>query len=184
MTMARRLTAAIGRRQAPIDSIREGLWTSTSASAYEGPGEKYQAAIMEQYKIYVEMADRVTARRSLHNTFFLTANTAAITLSITFFQSLSKNGNLLLFPLSVVLFQCVAWFWILRSYRQLSSAKFRVIGVLEEKLPASPYWLAEWKAIGSGKSSRLYLPITQIEQWTPLIFGLAYIAVFFVNVAQ
>jgi hypothetical protein len=34
--------------------------------------------------------------------------------------------------------QCLAWFWLLRSYRQLNTAKYAVVGVLEERLPASP----------------------------------------------
>jgi hypothetical protein len=34
---------------------------------------------LEQYKIYVEMADRISARRGMTNTFFLTLNTAIFT---------------------------------------------------------------------------------------------------------
>lgn len=32
--------------------------------------EKYQSAILEQYRLYVEMADRTSARRVLANIFF------------------------------------------------------------------------------------------------------------------
>jgi hypothetical protein len=46
--------------------------------------EKYQAAIMDQYKLYVEMADRTSARRSLMNTFFLTLNTGIFTVIAVF----------------------------------------------------------------------------------------------------
>ena len=35
--------------------------------------------VMDQYKLYVELADRVSARRALANTFFLTLNTAIFT---------------------------------------------------------------------------------------------------------
>jgi hypothetical protein len=34
--------------------------------------------VLEQYKLYVEMADRLSARRALANTFFLTVNTAVL----------------------------------------------------------------------------------------------------------
>ncbi len=167
-----------GRRQASVPEITEKQWTSTDVAAYEGSGEKFRAAILEQYKIYVEMADRISARRSLHNTFFLTANTGIIAITTAFFQGLSKNGLLLLLPLAMLLTQCVAWFWILRSYRQLSSAKYRVIGALEQRLPASPYWLAEWAALGSGREKGLYWPITKLEQWTPVMFASSYVALF------
>jgi len=33
-------------------------------------GNGYDAALLDQYKIYVEMADRVSARRMLVNSFF------------------------------------------------------------------------------------------------------------------
>ncbi len=36
---------------------------------------KYQDHALEQYKICVEMADRVSSRRNLANTFFLTLHT-------------------------------------------------------------------------------------------------------------
>jgi hypothetical protein len=32
----------------------------------------YDSALREQYKLYVEMADRISARRALTNSFFLT----------------------------------------------------------------------------------------------------------------
>ena len=58
-----------------------------------------------------------------------------------------------------LLVQCGAWFLLVRSYRQLNSAKYIVIGVLEERLPGSPYWNAEWKALGEGKDKAKYWPI-------------------------
>ncbi len=45
-------------------------------ASFGGGQERYQAVLLEQYKLYVEMADRVSARRALANTFFLTLNTA------------------------------------------------------------------------------------------------------------
>jgi len=40
--------------------------------AYDGSTAQYQVAVIEQHKIYVEMADRISARRSVTNTYFLT----------------------------------------------------------------------------------------------------------------
>ena len=73
---------------------------------------------------------------------------------------------------------CLAWFWLVRSYRQLNSGKYAVIGALEERRPASPYWRAEWTALGEGKHKGKYWPLTHLEQWVPAAFGLTYVSGF------
>ena len=50
-----------------------------------------------------------------------------------------------------------------------------VIGELEKRLPASPYWSAEWIALGEGKNPKIYKPLTHVENWIPIIFGFIYI---------
>jgi hypothetical protein len=66
------------------------------------------------------------------------------------------------------------WFWLVRSYRQLNAATYAVVGALEQRLPASPYWGAEWKALGEGRDRARYWPITHLEQGIPLLFAAAY----------
>ncbi|MFC6568615.1 RipA family octameric membrane protein [Actinoplanes utahensis] len=162
------------------DEIRPSLWTSAiSDQSYTGSEEKYRNAILEQYKIYVEMADRISARRSLANSFFLTLNTLVLaTVGVFWKDQPSANPLYLLIPLSALLIQCAAWFWILRFYRQLNSAKYTVIGLLEEGLPASPYWSAEWRALGEGRNPSRYWPLSHMEQWIPIMFALVYGAAF------
>jgi hypothetical protein len=160
--------------------IRDRLWNhGVDAKAYEGDGEKYRAAVLEQYKMYVEMADRISQRRGLTNTFFLTLNTAIFTVIGVFWKD-RPDAEVwwLVFPLLVVLGQCFAWFYLVRSYRQLNTAKYEVIGALEERLPASPYWRAEWLALGEGRDRRLYWPLTHIEKWIPILFAFLYLAGF------
>ena len=71
---------------------------------------------------------------------------------------------------------CLAWFWVVRSYRQLNSAKFAVIGALEQRLPASPWWNGEWKALkGEQKDKSTYWAFTHVEVWVPLLIGLVYV---------
>ncbi|EXG79872.1 RipA family octameric membrane protein [Cryptosporangium arvum] len=163
-----------------IDAVRPRLWSqSVDATHYSGSGEKYQMAILEQYRIYTEMADRTSARRGLTNTFFLTLNTLVFAMIGTFWQHRPTGAAwYLVFPLCALLVQCAAWFWLVRSYRQLNAAKYVVIGVLEERLPASPYWQAEWKALGEGKDTALYWPFTHLEQWIPASFALIYSSAF------
>jgi hypothetical protein len=177
--------SSAGRPEEPMtNEIRTALWNDAVRSGnYEQGGERYQAAILEQYKLYVEMADRVSSRRGLTNTFFLTLNTLIFTIIGVFWKDRPEiSAWILLLPLIVALGQCASWFFIVRSYRQLNSAKYRVVGFLEERLPASPYWSAEWEALGRGEDWRTYWPLTHIEQWVPVLFALVYLGGFIVGV--
>lgn len=160
--------------------VRADLWSAAvTPQSYVGEGEKYQAAVLEQYKLCVEMADRVSARRAAANAFFLTLNSAAFTAIGYFWQNKPNlHPAYLVAPLLLLLALCLSWFWIVRSYRQLNSGKYAVIGALEERLPASPYWKAEWTALGQGRDSAKYWPITHLEQWIPGAFGLIYVGGF------
>lgn len=140
---------------------------------------------MDQWKLYVEMADRISSGRGLTNTFFLTLNTAVFTvIGVVGKETSGVSRWLLVFPLLAVLGECVSWWWLVRSYRQLNTAKFKVVGALEERLPASPYWCAEWVALGEGRDWRKYLPLTHLEQWIPVLFGLIYLIGFIVVAAN
>lgn len=151
----------------PLAEIRQKLWTDVAAAEI-GP-------VLEQYKMYAEMADRISARRGLTNTFFLTLNTSIPALVIGTWQGkASPPAGLVLFMLALMLIQCLAWFWLVRSYRQLNAAKYAVIGALEEQLPASPYWSAEWAALGQGKDPARYFPLTHLEQVIPALFAITY----------
>jgi hypothetical protein len=102
---------------ATMDSIEEVLRNQAiSRSNYEGAGEKYQAAVLEQYKIYVEIFDRVSARRLATNTFFLTLNSAVITVIGIFWKGGSVASPWLLLPaLIIALGQCFAWHQLVRA---------------------------------------------------------------------
>jgi hypothetical protein len=41
-------------------------------------GEQYQNHLLEQYKLYVQMADKISERRQSANNFFLTVSTAVL----------------------------------------------------------------------------------------------------------
>mgnify|MGYP001756840187 FL=1 len=62
----------------------------------------------------------------------------------------------------------------MKSYRQLNSGKFKVVHEIEDMLPLAPY-AAEWVALGEGKDENLYLPLTHVENWVPVTFGLLYL---------
>ncbi|MGI8809294.1 MAG: RipA family octameric membrane protein [Acidimicrobiales bacterium] len=164
-----------------MPDVRTRLWNGdVGPDTYtDGAVANYQSAVMEQYKVYVEMTDRISQRRGLTNTFFLTLNTAIFTLVGIFWKDQPRGPKwALAFPLVIALGQCFAWFYLVRSYRQVNTAKFQVIGALEERLPASPYWRAEWTALGEGNDRTKYWPLSHVEKWIPILFGATYLSAF------
>lgn len=166
------------------DDLSTKLWNEhADAADYSTAHEGYYSIILEQYKLYVEMADRVSARRAIANTYFLSLNTSVVAaVGLLWSTTLSNTFRWwLVIPFMALVVQCFAWFYIVRSYRQLNSAKYRVVGALEERLPASPYWKAEWSALGEGRERSRYWPLTHLEQWLPITFGVIYLALSLVS---
>lgn len=133
--------------------------------------------MLEQYKLYVEMMDRISHRRQTANGFGLSINTAL--LGIVGLVAARCTPTQLYVMVTVIavagVLMCYAWYRLVRSYRDLNTAKFKVIHAIEARLPISPY-AAEWLAAGEGKNAKLYKPFSHIEMWIPRIFMLAYLA--------
>lgn len=143
-----------------MSDMGDALWnTEVGPAEYSVADDRYRQAVLDQYKLCVEMADRVSARRNLTNTFFLSLNSAVV---------------------AVV----AAWYVMVRSYRQLNRAKYAVIGAFEERLPAFAYSRGEWGALGEGRDWRRYLPLTYVEQWVPVVFAGSYVTGFFALVTR
>jgi hypothetical protein len=162
---------------AHADDVAPDLWNDPSAQ----PTPKADRDVaLEQYKLYVELTDRVSQRRALANTFFLTLNTAIMTAIGVFWneQAGEVSDQWLIFPLVALLTQCLTWYWTIRSYRQLNRVKWAVVGALESRLPASPWWRAEWAALDKGQNPARYWPLTHIEQTVPLVFAATYLGGF------
>ena len=154
------------------NDLSDRLWNHSVQNEYEDKG-KFKDHILEQYKLYVEMADRISARRAIANTFFLTINTLVVGAISAFSDKFTSLSVIILCIAAVIL--CFVWMRLINSYRQLNSAKYKVIGELEKKLPSSPYWSAEWKALGEGKDPHKYRQLTGVEKWVPIIFMFLYL---------
>ncbi len=130
--------------------------------------------LLEQYKLYVEMADRISQRRQSANTYFLSVNT--LLLSFFAFMSSGKPSLYLAF-IAIALAGwslCFVWFRLIKSYKGLNSGKFKVIHDMERLLGYSPYDM-EWEKVGRGKNKNLYQPFTDIEPDVPKIFAGLYL---------
>ena len=139
--------------------------------------EKYHDHLLEQYKIYVATAESVSTKRGLSNTFFLSLNTFILTGLTILYENGFKFDPvwIIIFPAIALLTLCWAWWRLNVSYKQLNSAKFKVIDAFEEHLPARPFVSTEWERLGKGKNPALYKPLTDIENWVPGIFASLYI---------
>ena len=132
---------------------------------------EYSKVLLDQYKLYVEMTDRVSQRRGAANTFYITVNAAILTIS----SWSAENFGFLIYLISFVgVLLCVFWFLTIRSYRQLNNAKFIVIHEIEKELPLNLYSY-EWEMLMKGRSLNNYWPLSHIEYYVPLAFGVFYI---------
>lgn len=163
------------------------------------------STLLELYKIAVEMADRVSARRAGANSFFLSLNTVLATVVgvVSSARKAPPYGNVPAFDAFGLIVTVVAgvvlalvWRSLLKYYRRLNAAKFDVINNLEELLPAKPF-TAEWAILHPDESldedsaeiqsnrvwERLrawrrqsrHREATVIEQVVPIVFMLIYV---------
>lgn len=137
--------------------------------------EIWYSHLLDQYKIYLEMTDRISSRRSTANSYFLSINSA--TLAFIGYLSSKETGEFMWLLAIAGMTLCILWKALITSYRNLNTAKFLVIHQIEKRLPISPYD-AEWDAMGRGRNSKLYWPISHIEKGVPYVFIVLHSIVF------
>lgn len=135
--------------------------------------------ILDLYKLAVEMADRVSSRRTGANAFFLTLHGGlAAAIGILGQATTSKVSLYLLIAPIAGLALSAAWFLLLRSYRDLNKAKFTVITEMEEQLPVQVF-AKEWEQLRKdpveGWRAR-YAEQGTVERFVPAVFAVLYAA--------
>ena len=146
--------------------------------------EEPSPALLEQYRLAVEMADRVSARRTSANSFFATIHTALVAVFASVFVSPDIVGTraepdaVAVVAVAVVGVALAAtWFLLIRSYRDLNAAKFEVILEIEKQLPAQPF-TDEWECLRRDPVARWrgrYAEFNTLERVVPIIFGAVYV---------
>lgn len=150
---------------------------------------KEKTIFLEQYKLYVEMADRISERRMKANQFYMTLLSGLLViLSFAFHKenqaSIGEYQAVIILSIGLIgTTFCQLWWININSYRQLNSQKFKVIHDLEAKLPFSPY-AKEWKLLGEGKDAKKYFQLTRIERAIPLIIMLPYLVLLFFGITS
>lgn len=106
---------------------------------------EFNKNILEQYKICIEMADRVSSRRLLANNMYL-AIIAALSIAYTIGpDKLGTDSKIPLhFILSIVsLMLSILWYTTITYYSDINGAKYQVINSMEIHLPAKAF-TTEW----------------------------------------
>lgn len=139
-------------------------------------GAKYSEHLFEQYKLFVDSIEKTSDRRQQANNYFITINTALISIiglsfQVKIFDSAPWLKSLL--ALLGIIISIIFWF-LIRSYKQLNTGKFSVIHEIEKHLPLALY-KHEWEALGKGKDKNKYYPFSHIELWIPWVFGSIYL---------
>ena len=122
--------------------------------------------LLEQYKIAVNMADKISDRRATANNFFLTLNSAILA-----FSGIQTENIILLVGILI----CIVWFCLIKDYRQLNRIKFKIINDIEHNLSAN-IMSYEYQILRLNK----HKPLPSKEMCIPLIFGFIY-SVWIVN---
>jgi hypothetical protein len=167
----------------------EGL-LGVSADSYKD-SDKYRDHLLEQYRIYVEMADKISERRANNNKFFLSVNGFLLSILgiLPQFTTPLSEFNLVWVPVVGVagIVFCRTWIQSITNYAKLNEEKFTIIQEIEKKLPVKPY-LIEWNYLprddevkekikkgAKGKVSK-YFPLTRLETKVPWVCIILYAA--------
>lgn len=139
------------------------------------------SVLLEQYRIFSETAEALVSRRQNMNSFYLSANTALITIGATIF-AMSGQENIIskliiVFALSIPgVLLSLSWKRTIRSYYINNKGKMKILSMIEKKLSASLYD-AEWKAMKNKFNKEQYVSFTDSEKNIPLIFEVFYLCI-------
>ena len=131
-------------------------------------GSSFHAHLLEQYKLYVQSAENVSARRVASGRYLLTISAALVALYGIQSAGFGQNYWTLVIPVMGFLVSLL-WYRMIQSHADLNTVKFKLIHQLETHLPAAIYSY-EWQLAEEGKG-RTYTPVTSIERWLPILFA-------------
>ena len=135
-------------------------------------GDGYQAHLLEQYKLFVESAQKVTDRRITTGNYLLTVNSFLLTVF-----GVASSQHLGGFWLAIIpvagLLVSFTWYSLVVFYRNLGARKYKVIHELESFLPVAPF-RCEWLSTHYEEAKRR-AGVTHLERVIPLTFAAIYL---------
>ena len=139
----------------------------------ESYGSSFHADLLEQYKLYVQSAENVSARRLASSQYLLTLNAALIALYGLQSASFGTNYWALLVPV-IGIPVSLLWRSIIKSHADLNRLKFQLIHEFEQHLPSAPYKY-EWFLAEKGQG-KAYRTVTTLERRIPVLFTALHVA--------
>jgi uncharacterized membrane protein len=124
----------------------------------------------EQYKIFVESAERNSEKRVTQNNIYLTINLAFLS------YVLSQKPNLIetIITSFVGLIICIVWLLTIINFCKRNKVKFDIINEMEEEF--GNLYKEEWKRIS------ILTPLSTYEKFLAIIFMMVYIIIPILNI--
>ena len=145
------------------DRHDEGLFHPTKKT-YD---DSFTVTLLEQYKMYVQTVENVSARRVTTSRYLLTLSAAFVALYGLQLPILNEGYWVLIVPVTGM-FVALLWYKIIESHHDLNRVKFEIIHEIEQHLPARLF-THEWHIARKGDDKH-YTKITDIERWIPFLF--------------
>lgn len=124
----------------------------------------------DQYKMFVDSAEKNSENRIKQSNFYLTINLAF--LSYTIAQGLDLPRLIITATIGVII--CVVWLLTISSYAKRNGVKFDIINEMENDFNA--LFSEEWKRV------KFLTPLSRYEKAVAVIFIAAYIIAVLVRV--
>lgn len=137
---------------------------------------KDRKLLLKEYELYIKSIEENSSRRGRALELSITINTALLAFDGIILQlARDQMQTILLSGISILgIVTSEIFRRLLKSYAQLSKAKFEVLNSIEKHLPAQPY-TDEWNILDKGKNSKKYTPLSKIEQCVLVIFIIFHI---------
>lgn len=142
---------------------------------FDNRGELFQ-----QYRLFVDSAEKISDRRSHLNTFFIALHSLFVS-GLSFFQSDIKA-----YIIPICIFGCVLaflWWYMLCNYRSLNKAKFQIIHEIEKHLPVNLYQ-TEWALYKKSKhwyNPNRYFSFSRLEMALPVLLIAIYVCLIIIT---
>ena len=144
-------------------------------------GETFTADLLEQYKLYVQSAEHVSARRLASSRLLLGLNAGLAALYGIQPAGFGQSWWAVAVPVLGIMVSLL-WSRIIRSHKDLNRVKFELIHEIERYLPAVPY-THEWRLAEQGRG-RSYRAVTDIERWLPWTFLVLHVVLLIALAAE
>lgn len=121
----------------------------------------------EQYKLFIESAEKNSDKRMTQNNIYLTINIAFVSYIST--KVLDLKQNIIMTIIGILI--CIVWLCTINNYAKRNKVKFEIINESEYGM----LYKEEWKRIN------ILTSLTTYEKISSVIFIILYIALFIVK---